>query len=202
MIKPLLLGAALAAALPARADALDTLNDFVRNAQTGRAAFTQTVVSPDGAKKKTSGGRFEFSRPNRFRFEYDKPYEQVIVSDGSKVWLYDPGLQQVTVRPAAQALGATPAALLAGGALERDFELQAQPAADGLEWVQAVPRARDGQFQSLRVGFKGKTLAAVEITDSFGQKSTLRFSDVQTNVAPAPQSFQFTPPKGVDVIEQ
>lgn len=201
-LRVLMCTAALAAALPARADAVDSLREFVRDARTGRAGFTQTVTSPDGAKKKTSSGRFEFARPNRFRFVYGKPYEQVIVGDGQKVWLHDVDLQQVTTRPMSQALGATPAALLAGGALEKDFDLSALPAANGLEWVKATPKAKDGQFQSLRVGFKGKTLAALEIVDSFGQTSSLQFTDLATNVDVPAEAFRFAPPKGVEVLAQ
>jgi outer membrane lipoprotein carrier protein len=199
-----LLAAALAAAaLPARADAVETLRAFARDAKSGRAAFTQTVTSPDGAKTKNSSGRFEFARPDRFRFAYEKPYEQLIVSDGSKVWIYDPDLQQASARPAAQALGATPAALLAGGAIEKDCDLKALPSAQGMEWVEAAPRAKENaQFKTLRVGFSGKTLAAIEIVDSLGQKSLLRFSNVETNVAPSADAFRFTPPAGVDVIQQ
>lgn len=187
----------------AQADAVDALREFTRDVKTARAAFTQVVTSPDGAKKKTSSGSFEFARPNRFRFAYAKPYEQLIVGDGEKVWLYDVDLQQVTVRAMDQALGATPAALLAGSNLEKDFELKAQPSAQGLDWVQATPRNRNESigFQSLRVGFKGKVLAAIELVDSFGQRSQLTFSDVATNVAPAADTFRFTPPKGVDVLK-
>ena len=193
----------LAAGL-ARADAVDTLREFTREAKTGRAAFTQLVTSPDGAKKKISSGSFEFARPNRFRFSYTKPFEQLIVGDGQKVWLYDADLQQATVRPMDKALGATPAALLAGASLEKDFDLRALPAAQGLEWVGATPRAKDdnANLQSLKVGFKGKTLAAVELVDGFGQRSLLSFSDVVTNVALAPETFRFVPPKGVEVLAQ
>jgi outer membrane lipoprotein carrier protein len=191
------------AAAGAQADAVDALREFTREVKTGRAAFTQVVTSPDGAKKKTSSGSFEFARPNRFRFAYAKPYEQLIVGDGEKVWLYDVDLQQVTVRPMDQALGATPAALLAGANLEKDFELKAQPSAQGIDWVQATPRTRNESigFQSLRVGFKGKALAAIELVDSFGQRSQLNFSEVAANVAPAADTFRFTPPKGVDVLK-
>jgi outer membrane lipoprotein carrier protein len=186
-----------------RADAVDALREFTRDVKTGRAAFTQVVTSPDGAKKKTSSGSFEFARPNRFRFAYAKPYEQLIVGDGEKVWLYDVDLQQVTVRPMDQALGATPAALLAGSHLEKDFELKAQPSAQGIDWVQATPRSKGESigFQSLRVGFKGKALAALELVDSFGQRSQLSFSDVAANAAPAADAFRFTPPKGVAVLK-
>ena len=184
----------------AQADAVDTLRAFTRDVKTGSASFTQTVTSPDGARKKSSSGSFEFSRPNRFRFAYSKPFEQLIVSDGSKVWLHDIDLNQVSVRLLDQALGGTPAALLAGGSLEKDFELVAQPAKDGLEWVQATPRTKDGSVTQLRVGFRGKELAALEIVDAFGQRSQLLFSAVQQGLALPAERFRFVPPPGVDVI--
>lgn len=188
----------------AHADAVDALREFIRDAKTGRASFTQVVTSPDGAKKKSSAGSFEFARPNQFRFAYRKPFEQLIVGDGQKLWLYDVDLQQVSVRPMDKALSATPAALLAGAALDKDFDLRALPPADGLEWVQATPRTKDenANLQSLRVAFRGKTLAAVEVVDGFGQRSMLSFSDVATNVTLAPETFRFVPPKGVDVLTQ
>jgi outer membrane lipoprotein carrier protein len=192
----------LVAAGAARADAVDALREFTRDARTGRASFTQVVTSPDGARRKTSSGSFEFARPNRFRFAYTTPYEQLIVGDGERVWLYDVDLQQVTVRPMDKALGTTPAALLAGSGLERDFDLRTEPTAQGLEWVQATPKSRnDGAgFQSLRVGFRGKTLAALELVDAFGQRSLLTFADVTLNGALAAEAFRFTPPPGADVI--
>ncbi len=186
----------------AYADALDALKAFVRDAKTGQANFTQTVTSPDGLKKKTSSGNFEFARPNRFRFAYTKPFEQAIVADGQKVWIYDTDLNQVSSRKLGQALGATPAALLAGGSLEQDFELKPAPDRAGLAWVEATPRARDGPLQSVRIGFRGKELAAIEIVDSFGQTSLLQFSDLVTNLPLAAERFRFVVPVGADVIEQ
>ena len=193
---------ALGLAGAARADSVDLLRDFAQNVKSGRAAFTQTVTSVDGAKKKDSSGQFEFVRPNRFRFTYAKPFEQQIVADGQKVWLYDVDLNQVTVRAMTQAIGATPAALLAGGTLDKEFELKALPASDGFEWVQAAPRVKDGPIQSLRVGFKGSVLAALEIVDAFGQRSMLRFTALEQNLKLAEDTFRFTPPKGADVIQQ
>ena len=186
----------------ASADPVQTLQEFVRDVKTGRAAFTQTVTSPDGAKKKTSSGSFEFLRPNRFRFTYTKPFEQVIVGDGAKVWIFDADLNQVSTRKLASAIGATPAALLAGGSLEQDFSLAAQPSQGGLDWVLATPKAKDGAFQSMRVGFKGKDLAAVEIVDSFGQHSLLQFSGFAANALIAADTFKFVVPAGADLIEQ
>ena len=205
MIAALRLGAIallMACAVPARADAVDTLREFVRDVKTGRSTFTQTVTAPDGAKKKSSSGSFEFARPNRFRFAYAKPFEQLIVADGRKVWIYDADLNQVSARKLSNALGATPAALLAGGSLEIDFDLAAMPAKDGLDWVKATPKAKDGAFQSVLIGFRGKDLAAVEIVDSFGQRSLLQFAQLAANVAIPPERFVFTVPPGADVIEQ
>jgi outer membrane lipoprotein carrier protein len=196
------LAAALALSLAARADPVETLRSFVRDVKSGRAAFTQTVTAPDGAKKKTSSGTFEFARPNRFRFAYQKPFEQTIVGDGEKVWVYDADLNQVSARKLGQALGATPAALLAGGSLERDFDLANLPPRDGLEWAEAKPKAKDGAFEAVRVGFNGSELAALEIIDSFGQRSLLRFNNFAANVPIAPEMIRFTVPAGADVIEQ
>jgi outer membrane lipoprotein carrier protein len=194
-----LLGAAPFAAC---ADAVDALKSFVQEAKTGRAHFSQTVTSPDGKKTKTSSGNFEFARPNHFRFAYTKPFEQLIVADGRTVWIYDADLNQVSSRAFSQALSATPAALLAGGDVARDFDLRALPSKDGADWVQATPRTKDGAFESMRIGFRGKQLAVVEITDSFAQRSTLTFTQLVTNIELPPQTFQFTVPNGADVLDQ
>lgn len=199
-----LLAAALASGASATwAGGIDTLRGFVRDVRSGRADFTQTVVSPDGARTKTSQGSLAFQRPNQFRFNYTKPYEQLIVGDGRQVWQYDADLNQVTVRGFDQALGSTPAALLAGTALERDFTLtNAASRGDGLEWVDAKPKAADGTVRQMSVGFKGRELAALEIVDSFGQRSTLRFTNVQQGVAIGADTFRFQPPAGADVLKQ
>jgi outer membrane lipoprotein carrier protein len=184
------------------ADAAESLRGFVRDVKAGQSAFTQTVTSPDGKKQKVSSGSFSFSRPNRFRFDYAKPYAQAIVSDGVKVWSHDPDLNQVTVRQVGDALGNTPVALLTGSAIEKTFELKNQPDKDGLEWVQATPRESGGTIQWLKAGFKGKALAAVEIADSFGQRSMLKFDHLATDVAPPASTFTFAIPAGADVSEQ
>jgi outer membrane lipoprotein carrier protein len=191
-----------ASVVTARADAVDTLREFVREVKSGQAVFTQTVTSADGSRKKVSSGDFEFVRPNRFRFAYTKPFEQLIVADGQKVWIFDRDLNQASSRKLTQALGSTPAALLAGASLEPDFVLAAEPSKEGLDWALATPRAKDGAFQSMRVGFRGKELAAVEIVDSFGQRSRLDFSRFVPHASLATERFRFTPPAGADVIEQ
>ena len=203
----------------AHADAVATLRAFVKEVQTGRASFTQTVTSPDGKKTRKSTGTLEFQRPNKFRFAYAGPTEQLIVGDGKQVWLYDTDLNQVTVRPMNDTIGASPAALLAGGSLDKDFTLSnvaagsssaatatstPSQATSTLEWVQALPRHKEGQFQSVRVGFNTKNgqLAALEILDSFGQRSRLDFAQFESKVALPAARFQFTPPKGADVLNQ
>ena len=201
-LKSLAAAGLLLASMAARADAVDTLREFVRDVKSGKSAFSQVVTSPDGKKKKTSSGEFEFQRPNRFRFAYLKPFDQAIVADGQKVWIYDKDLNQASSRKMSAAIGATPAALLAGGDLDKDFDLKPQPDRNGLSWAQALPRSKDGQFQSIQIGFKGKQLAAIEIVDSFGQRSDLTFTDLQTNVAVDPAHFRFVPPAGADVLEQ
>jgi outer membrane lipoprotein carrier protein len=205
-------------ALTAQAGGLESLEAFVKTVKTGRAEFTQVVTMPakDGQaeRSKTSTGSFEFSRPSRFRFNYKKPFEQSIVADGQTLWLYDVDLNQVTSRKQAQALGSTPAALIASAAdlraLQADFTLVDAADKDGLQWVTATPKAKDGQLQTVRVGFKAAesggdkapALAVLEILDSFGQKSSLRFSGFVANPAMEPGSFQFKPPAGADVIAQ
>ena len=194
----------------ASADGLKSLDSFMQGTQAARADFTQVVTSPgkDGqaARQKTSSGSFEFQRPGRFRFVYQKPFEQTIVADGQTLWFYDVDLNQVTQRPQAQALGSTPAALLASApdlqALRADFTLESAPAQDGLEWVQAVPKAKEGQIRQLRVGFRGKELAAIELVDALGQRSRLDFSRFEPNVTLAATRFKFTAPAGADVLQQ
>ncbi|MDI1274062.1 outer membrane lipoprotein chaperone LolA [Polaromonas sp.] len=196
------------------ANGLESLEAFVKNTKSGRAVFTQVVTSParegQTAKTKTSSGSFEFLRPNRFKFVYKKPFEQSIVSDGQTLWLHDVDLNQVTARKLTQVLGGTPAAVIAAAAdikaLQADFTLVPQPDRAGLEWVQASPRTRDGQVQSITVGFrntgKGSELAVLEILDSFGQRSVMTFTQFEVNPALGASVFEFKPPAGADVIRQ
>ena len=202
----------------ASADGLEALELFLKTAASGRAEFTQVVTAPprEGqvARTRNSSGSFEFQRPGRFRFVYGKPLAQTIVADGQTLWLHDVDLNQVTARAQSSALGSTPAALIASAAdlraLQVDYQLANEAAREGLQWVLATPRARDGQVQTVRVGLReveqgGKKtaeLAALEIVDSFGQRSLLSFSKVQLNVSLPPETFRFKPPAGADVIRQ
>ena len=199
-----------ACALSARAGGLESLETFVRTAKTGRADFTQVVTPParegQAARSKTSSGSFEFSRPNRFRFEYRKPFAQTIVADGQTLWLHDVDLNQVTARKQAQVLGTTPAALIASApdlaSLRKDFNLEAAPDRDGLQWVVATPKVKEGQVNSVRIGFRGDQLAALDILDGFGQRSVMTFSNLQVNAPVSADAFQFKPPQGADLVRQ
>lgn len=197
----LALGLGLGSA-PVRADAVQALRDFVSGAPAGEAEFRQTVTSPDGTRVRRSSGHFAFQRPNRFRFDYEQPYQQHIVADGQRVWVHDPELEQVTVRSSPQALGETPAALLAGASIDDGFVLAALPERDGLRWVRATPRTTGGGFQWMQVGFAGPSPAVIELLDAFGQRTELRFSAFRILPALAPERFRFTPPPGTSVLEQ
>lgn len=205
-------------ALSANAGGLQSLETFVKTVKTGQADFTQVVTSParegQAPRVKTSTGKFEFSRPNRFRFDYAKPFVQTIVADGQTLWLHDVDLNQVTARKQAAVLGTTPAALIASAAdvqaLQEDFVLADAPDKDGLQWVLAKPKSNEGQLQSVRVGFRAagdaatasSTLAVLEILDSFGQRSVLTFAGFKVNPALPVSSFNFHIPAGADVIRQ
>jgi outer membrane lipoprotein carrier protein len=212
MIKQTLSALALSlATFVAQADGLKALEIFLRDVAGGQATFTQVVTSPPRAgetagRSKTSQGTFEFLRPNRFRFEYQKPFPQSIVADGKTLWLFDADLNQVTARAQQAVLGSTPAALIAAGtdlkALGEVFELKSGEAANGLEWVEAKPRQQDGQLQTVRVGLRRGELAQLEIADSLGQRSVLTFTQWQAAGTVAPTRFRFTPPAGADVIRQ
>jgi outer membrane lipoprotein carrier protein len=214
-LRPLLAGLFLALAQPAVwAGGLNSLEQFVKSTRSGKADFTQVVTAPgkDGQppRSKKQSGSFEFQRPGKFRFDYRQPFEQTIVADGQTLWLHDVDLNQVTARRQQQVLGSTPAAIVAAApdlkSLERDFALTEEPDRDGQQWVKAVPRSRDGQLQSIRIGLravgKGPELTTLEIADSFGQQSVLTFSHVEVNLPLPPQRFQFTPPAGADVLRQ
>ncbi|HSX95084.1 MAG TPA: outer membrane lipoprotein chaperone LolA [Hydrogenophaga sp.] len=198
-------------AWPAHADGLQALDTFLREVGSARADFTQVVTSPKKSgeaapRQRTSSGRFEFLRPDRFRFVYAKPFEQTIVADGQRLWLHDVDLNQVTVRAQKDALGSTPAALIASGgdlsSLRAAFDFKALPDKDGLQWVEAVPKARDGQLQRVRVGLRARQLAVLDIEDGLGQRSELTFKGWQANPGLATGDFRFEPPAGADVIRQ
>lgn len=193
----------VAIALPVIGSAatLDRLRGFIRDTQTARTSFTQTVTDRTGRVVQRSNGEFTLARPGKFRWSVDKPYRQLVVGDGERVWIYDEDLNQVVVRMAGEAIGSTPAALLAGrDNVERAFAWRELPSSGGLDWLGATPLSKDAPFAEIRLGFDPKGLAALELSDAFGQTTVVRFGELDRNPTLAPEAFRFAPPKGADVI--
>lgn len=183
------------------AGGVDRLREFVEGAKTLRAQFNQTVLDRAGKVTNESSGTMQFSRPGKFRWEYTKPYPQLIVGDGKKLWIWDSDLEQVTVKKLGESLGSSPAALLAGSnEIERSFTLIDGGNIDGLEWLLAQPKDRDTSFESIRMGFGEAGLQVMELVDSFGQTTRIRFAKVEKNPKLAADLFKFTPPKNADVV--
>jgi outer membrane lipoprotein carrier protein len=194
---------ALALAGAAHAGGVDRLKAFIAGAKTAEADFSQTVSDKTGRVTQQASGRMAFSRPGKFRWDYTAPYEQVIVGDGVKLWLYDADLEQVTVKSLGNVIAGTPAALLAGdNSIEKYFTLKNAGEAGGLEWLEATPKNKDTSFERIRMGFKGDVLVQMELDDFFGQRTTLKLSRFVRNPTIAPSRFTFTPPKGADVIDE
>ena len=191
----------LLAAGSAQASSLERFQVYLRTTQSGRADFVQQVFDRNGKRVQESKGSFLFLRPGRFRWSYAKPYPQLIVGDGERIWIHDLDLNQVTVRKLASAIGSTPAALLAGAAdIEKAFVLSEAGAKDGLEWLDAKPRERESGFERVRLGLGVAGVEAMELVDHFGQTTLLRFSDIARNPKLEGTEFRFTPPPGADVL--
>ena len=192
-------------ALPAAATAatVEELKTLLQQTSTARARFAQMVLDKNLKPLQQVTGTMQFSRPGRFRWEYDKPYEQTIVGDGARLWIYDKDLNQVTVRKLDRALGSSPAALLAGSnEIDKSYNLASTGSRDGLDWIEAVPRAKDTTFEKVRLGFGKSGLEAMELRDQFGQVTVIKFSAIERNAKIPPEAFRFTPPKGADVISE
>ena len=184
----------------AAANSLERFQAYLRTTQSARADFEQRVFDKSGKLVQESNGSFSFLRPGRFRWTYAKP-PQVIVGDGERVWIHDQDLNQVTVRRVARVIGATPAALLAGSSdIESSFELKDAGDRDGLAWLEARPREREAGFERILLGLGTSGVDAMELVDHFGQRTVLRFSQMQRNPRIDPGTFRFTPPKGTDVL--
>ena len=188
--------------LSAQASAIEKLKTFIAATHSAQANFTQEVLDQNGKRIQSASGVMQFQRPGKFRWTYQKPYEQIIVGDGAKFWLYDVDLNQVTVKKLDAALGSSPAALLAGSnEIERGFTLKESGNREGLDWLQATPKGQDSSFSSVYMAFNDKaSLVIMELNDAFGHKTVLRFDHMQTNPRLPAQQFKFTPPEGVDVV--
>ncbi len=192
----------LFASLPAHAGASDKLRGFISATHSGQANFTQVVQDKNGKKIQLASGTMQFVRPGKFRWVYQKPYEQIIVGDGAKFWMYDVDLNQVTVKKLDAALGSSPAALLSGNnEIERAFDLHDKGVQDGLDWLEAMARTHDTGFEKILMAFNAQgELAVMQLQDAFGHTTLLRFDRMQRNPQLAPSLFKFVPPKGADVL--
>jgi len=192
----------LVVAWPSYAGAIDQLRAFAQGTKTARGEFTQRVVR-NGRASEPSSGTFAFARPGKFRWSYEKPFEQLLIADGNRLWIWDRDLNQVTVKKLDNALGESPASILFGSNdLEKSFVLEEAGTRDGLEWLSATPRGKDVTFNKVSIGFRDGLPMAMELFDAFGQVSHLRFQNVVRNVDLPAGQFTFVPPKGADVYEQ
>ena len=187
-------------AVPASATGLEQLKTFLETNRSARGVFSQTAISKSGRKPQQSAGIFALQRPGKFRWSYEKPYKQLLVSDGNKLWSYDPDLNQVAVKKLGAAFGTSPAALLAGKDLDRHFELGEGTPADGLEFVEARPKGGDASFERVRIGFAANRPVSMEIHDSFGQVTMLQFTRFEANPQLPDSLFRFVAPAGADVV--
>jgi outer membrane lipoprotein carrier protein len=196
----LILSCAPAIAVGATTEALKA---FLTQTTTAKGRFAQMVLDKNLKMLQQSTGTMQFSRPGKFRWEYDKPYEQVIVGDGTRLWVYDKDLNQVTERKLDRALGASPAALLAGSnEIDKSYTLTGIGNQEGLDWLEAIPKTKDTAFERIRMGFGKAGLDAMELRDQFGQVTVIKFADVERNGRLAPDAFTFVPPKGADIIRE
>lgn len=203
MLNKILIGALfLFTAGVANATATDKLKNFAAATHSGQANFTQELLDKNGKRIQFSSGKMQFERPGKFRWEYQKPYEQIIVGDGNKFWLYDEDLNQVTVKKLDAALGSSPAALLSGSnEIEHGFNLTDIGMREDLDWLQALPISADSSFTKILMAFNAKSeLVIMELHDTFGHRTMLRFSEFKNNPSLSSQVFKFVPPKGADVL--
>ena len=184
----------------ANASGIDQLQRFLKSTNSANGAFEQTVLSASGKKPKKSSGAFAMQRPGKFRLTYEKPYRQLLVSDGVKMWSFDPELNQVTVSKLGNAFGGSPAALLAGRDLEQNFLLTEGPAGEGFEVVEAKPKSADASFERMSLGFADGVPVKMEVHDKFGQVTQITFTRFELNRSLASSTFHFVPPAGADVV--
>jgi outer membrane lipoprotein carrier protein len=192
--------------IAAHADALAQFKRFVSETRSARGEFTQRMVKGEGDKLRVSGqsnGTFAFSRPGKFIWNYKKPYEQILQSDGTNMYIHDQDLNQVTVRALGNAIGSSPAAILFGSNdLDKNFTLSDAGNKDGIDWLQAIPKTKDTQFERIGIGLRDGLPVGMELRDSFGQVSVINFTRFEKNPALPANQFKFVMPKGADLLQQ
>ena len=191
------------AAMPAGAGSIEKLHAFIEQTRSAKASFTQEVTDSSGTVQQQASGTVQFQRPGKFRWTYDKPYEQIIVGDGEKLWIYDKDLNQVTRRNLDKAIGNSPAALLSGADdIDRYYSLLALGVQGKLDWLEVKPYNEESLFEKVRMGFRGNTLEIMELKDHFGQTTTIKLSRLQRNPKAAPELYKFSVPEGADLVTE
>ncbi len=181
--------------------AADDLQRFFSDVQSYTAKFSQVVLDESFNLLQESSGTLWIQRPDKFRWDYDIPFEQHIVGDGERIWVHDVELQQVTVRRVSGGLGATPALLLAGrGKLEENFSVNSLGSQGQLEWTQLIPKNKDGGYEEIRIGFENGRIRILEMIDGFGQTTRIALRNANENVEINAGKFVFEPPPGTDVV--
>ena len=193
--------ATLLAATSAHAGGREDLAAFTKGLKGLDGTFMQQVFDANGKKKETSSGRVAMSAPRQFRWEYAKPFAQLIVADGKAIWVYDPDLKQVTKREQVEEQSSPLAALIDPTRLDREFVVKELGTTDGLDWIELRPRNPDNaSFESARLGFGDAGLVRMRVVDPLGQRTELSFARWKRNPSFAGNTFRFSPPKGVDIV--
>lgn len=181
--------------------ATQQLRNFVKNVEAATGHFNQRTIDAQGVSRPEQSGEFAFQRPGKFKWQIEKPYEQLVLSDGKQLYQYDPDLNQLTQRGVDQAVGASPAAILFGsGDIDQNFDLTERPEAEGLTWLRASPKGNDAGFDYVDIGFSSQQPVRLILLDGFGQQTLIDLSQVQTNVSLDAKDFSFVPPADVDVV--
>jgi len=179
------------------------LDNFLKDLSSLKAQFEQQLFNETGKLIETSQGQMYIKRPNQFRWDYQKPYHQLIVADGENVWIYDPDLEQVTMKKLTQALGKTPALLLSSNRpIEEDFFVNPLPTKADITRLELLPKDAQAQFDSIRLNLRGETLLGFELVDNLGQTTLITFKQTERNQKLEESLFIFTPPAGVDVVTE
>lgn len=194
---------AATAALPASAadGARSRLDAFAKGLKSVSASFVQNVSDANGKAGKQTRGTLALQAPRQFRWDVTAPYQQLIVADGMHVWIYDPDLEQVSVRSQGVEEAHSPLTVLTDlNQLDHDFAAKEQGEHDGATWLRLTPKAKEPEFEYAELGFGGRDLERMVFKDKLGNRTEIRFSDWQRDPKLPADSFTFTPPKGVDVI--
>jgi len=201
LTRPLLIILLSTTSLAHAAGGDERIQQFFTDVKSLRADFEQTVTDSKGKIIQDAKGTFVLQRPGKFRWDYRAPYPQLIVADGRKLWIYDPDLEQVTVKQLDSVLGGTPAQLLSGARFpQQDFTVISLGTRNALDWVELTPKASEKDFEKVQLGFDQRDLRMMTVTDNFGNTTHLKFNNLQRNPSVEASTFVFTPPKGVDVV--